>query len=306
MSRGKSSTQEQLPGMGTLTGLEHFVREQEPLAPYTWLRLGGPAQYFAEPTSQAELVELVKRSHQAALPVRILGGGSNLLVREEGVKGVVVQLTAAAFANIRHAGTKITAGGGAKLGHVVSTAVREGLAGIEMLAGIPGTLGGALHTNAGAHGEDIGQCLNQATVLTTSGEVLVRKQQDLRFGYRASSLDDLVILEAVLELEPGDPTRLTKQMQQQWILKKASQPLTDQNTTCIFKDALGRSAASLIEEAGLKGERRGDIEISDRNANFFVAGPKARAQDMLDLIAHVRKVVAGRSGTELELAIEVW
>jgi UDP-N-acetylmuramate dehydrogenase len=292
--------------MGILTGLEHFVREQEPLAPYTWLRLGGPAQYFAEPTSQAELIELVRRSHQAGLPLRILGGGSNLLVRDEGVSGVVVQLTAAAFAAIKHEGRKITAGGGAKLGHVVSTAVREGLAGIEMLAGIPGTVGGALHTNAGSHGEDIGQCLTKATVLTTAGEVLTRKGQDLRFGYRASSLDDLVILEAELELEPGDPAWLTKQMQQQWILKKACQPLSDQNTTCIFKDAGGRSAASLIEEAGLKGDRRGDVEICDRNANFFIAGRKARAGDVLDLIAHVRKVVADRSGTELELAIEIW
>src|SRR5262245_53322240 len=99
-------------GMGILTGLEHIVRENEPLAPYTWLRLGGPAQYFAEPTSQAELVELVKRCAQNNLPLRILGGGSNVLVLDEGVKGVVVQLTAAAFANIEHRGRKIIAGGG--------------------------------------------------------------------------------------------------------------------------------------------------------------------------------------------------
>ncbi len=292
--------------MGILTGLEHIVREQEPLAPYTWLRLGGSAQYFAEPTSQAELIELVKRCHQAALPLRILGGGSNLLVRDEGVKGVVVQLTAAAFANIQHSGRKLTVGGGAKLGHVISTAVREGLSGLEMLAGIPGTLGGALHTNAGTHGGDIGQSVSRATVLTTTGELLTRNKQDLRFGYRASSLDDLVILEAELELEPGDPAWLTKQMQQQWILKKASLPLSDQSTGCIFKDAGGRTAASLIEEAGLKGERRGDVEICDRNANYFVAGRKAKAHDVLELIAQVRKVVAEKSGTELELAIEVW
>jgi UDP-N-acetylmuramate dehydrogenase len=292
--------------MGILTGLEHFVREQEPLAPYTWLRVGGPAQYFAEPTSQAELVELVKRCHEHGLPVRVLGGGSNVLIRDEGVKGVVVQLTAAAFAAIQHSGKKITAGGGAKLGHVVSTAVREGLAGLEILAGIPGTVGGALHTNAGIHGGDIGQTLSSAMVLTSTGEITSRKKQDLRFGYRTSSLDDLVILSAELELEPGDPVWLTKQMQQQWILKKASLPLSDQNTGCIFKDAGGLTAASLIETAGLKGERRGDVQISDRNANHFIAGPKAKASEVLDLIAHVRKVVAEKTGTELELAIEVW
>ncbi|WP_425615357.1 UDP-N-acetylmuramate dehydrogenase [Anatilimnocola sp. NA78] len=292
--------------MSMLTGLEHIVREQEPLAPYTWLRVGGPAQYFAEPTSQAELIQLVKRAHQAGMPLRILGGGSNLLVRDEGVKGIVVHLTAAAFSNIAHSGKKITAGGGAKLGHVISTAVREGLAGLEMLAGIPGTLGGALHTNVGTHGGDIGQTVASATVLTSTGETLVRKRQDLRFGYRASSLDDLVILEAELELEPGDPAWLTKQMQQQWILKKAGQPLTEQNTVCVFKDAGGRSASSLIEEAGLKGERRGDVEMCDRNANFVIAGRKAKAAEVIDLINHVKKVVAEKSGTDLELAIEIW
>jgi UDP-N-acetylmuramate dehydrogenase len=292
--------------MSILTGLEHIIREQEPLAPFTWLRVGGAAQYFAEPTSRQELIDLVKRAHQEGLPLRILGGGSNLIVRDEGVKGIVVQLNAGAFSTIQHSGRKITAGGGAKLGHVISTAVREGLAGLEMLAGIPGTLGGALHTNVGTHGGDIGQTVASATVLTSQGEILVRKKQDLRFGYRSSSLDDLVILEAELELEPGDAAWLTKQMQQQWILKKSGQPLTDQNTVCVFKDAGGRSAASLIEEAGLKGERRGDVELCDKNPNFLIAGRKAKAAEALDLIAHLKQAVADRSGIDLELAIEIW
>ena len=127
--------------MPLLTGLEHIVRENEPLAPYTWFRLGGAAQFFAEPTTVEELAAVVQRSHREGLPVRVLGGGSKVLVRDEGVSGVVVSLSAAAFGQIRVAGSSIIAGGGAKLGHVISTAVREGLAGIEMLVGIPGTLG---------------------------------------------------------------------------------------------------------------------------------------------------------------------
>src|SRR3954469_10082967 len=125
--------------MSIPSGFEHIVRENEPLAPHTWFRLGGPAQYFAEPTSVDELTALVRRCHEAGLPVRMLGGGSNLLVRDEGVTGLVVALGAAALGRIDVAGRKVAAGGGAKLGHVISTAVREGLAGLEMLVGIPGT-----------------------------------------------------------------------------------------------------------------------------------------------------------------------
>src|SRR5258707_477791 len=139
------------------SGFEHIVRENEPLAPYTWFRLGGAAQYFAEPTSIDELAALVRRCHEAGVPGRGVGGGSNLLVRDEGVPGMVVALGAAAFGRIEVTGRKVVAGGGAKLGHVISTAVREGLAGLEMLVGIPGTVGGALHSNAGTHSGDIGQ-----------------------------------------------------------------------------------------------------------------------------------------------------
>jgi UDP-N-acetylmuramate dehydrogenase len=287
-------------------GFEHIVRENEPLAPYTWLRLGGPAQYFAEPTSVEELAALVKRCHEAGLPVRVLGGGSNLLVKDEGVQGLVLALGAAVFGSIAVAGRKITAGGGAKLGHVISAAVREGLAGLESLVGIPGTIGGALHTNAGTHGGDIGQCAASAQVMTRKGEIITRQKNELRFGYRTSSLDELAILEATLELESGDPRYLTKQMQQAWILKRAEQPLSDQPTGQIFKNPGGVSAASLIEDAKLGSAKVGDVEISDRNANFFVSGPQAKSKDVLELIEQVRKGVADRTGTELELALEVW
>src|SRR5262245_28075367 len=184
--------------MSIPAGFEHIVRENEPLAPYTWLRLGGAAQYFAEPARVEELAALVRRCFESGLAVRILGGGSNLLVRDEGITGMVVALGAAAFGKIETSGRKLVAGGGAKLGHVISTAVREGLAGMEMLVGIPGTLGGALHTNAGTHAGDIGQTAASATVMTRKGETVARQKSELRFGYRNSSLDELVILETTL------------------------------------------------------------------------------------------------------------
>jgi UDP-N-acetylmuramate dehydrogenase len=292
--------------MSTFAGFEHIVREQEPLAPLCWLRLGGAAQFFAEPTSVEELAALVRKAAEAGLGVRVLGGGSNLLVRDEGVAGLVVSLAPAVFGRIAVSGRKITAGGGAKLGHVISAAVREGLAGLEPLVGIPGTIGGALHTNAGTLGSDIGQWTTSATVLNRKGEIQTRPRSELRFGYRDSSLDDLAILEATLELEPGDSQRLTKQMQQAWILKRASEPLSEQNTGMIFKSPGGVSAASLIQQSGIQAARVGEAEISPRNANFIVVGPRATSRDVLELIAQVRSAVVERTGVELEMALEVW
>ena len=292
--------------MSIPSGFEHITREQEPLAQYTWFRLGGKAQYFAEPTSVEELSALVRRATADGLAIRILGGGSNLLVRDEGVSGLVIHLAAAAFGKITVEGRRVIAGGGAKLGHVISTAVREGLAGLEQLVGIPGTLGGALHTNAGTHGGDIGQWTQSATVMTRKGDIVSRKREELRFGYRDSSLDELVVLEATLELEKGDAPKLTKHMQQLWILKRAGQPLGDQGAGCIFKNPGGVSAAKLIEEAELKGARVGEAEVCDRSPNFILVGPRAKSRDVLELIEHVRRVVAEKTGTELEIAIEVW
>lgn len=289
-----------------LDEFEPIVRPAEPLAPHTWFQLGGPAEYYAEPRDVAQLARLVERCQQEDLPVRILGGGSNVLVRDEGVPGVVVRLPESGFGQIEVRGRRVVAGGGAKLGHVISTAVREGLAGLETLVGIPGTIGGALHGNAGSRGGDIGQWAERATVLTRTGEVAERGRDELVFAYRQSSLDELVILAAEFELDHDDPEQLTKRMQQQWIVKKSAQPLAHQSAGCIFKNPRGMSAGLLIDQAGLKGTRVGGAEVSDRHANFIVAEPGATTNDVLRLIELVRSRVADRLGMELELEIEIW
>ncbi len=287
-------------------GLEHIVREGELLAPYTWLRLGGEAQYLAEPTDMDELAELVRRCREEDMPVRLLGGGSNILVRDEGVSGLVIHLAAARFCDVSIKDGVVTAGGGAKLTHVISTAVRDGLAGLEQLVGIPGTVGGALRGNVSCHGSDIGQYTKAATVLTHAGEITSRSRENMVFAYRESNLDELVILDAQFELEEADPRELTKRMQKLWIVNKAAQPLRNQTTAMTFKDPGGISAASLIEQAGLKGARAGAAQLSDRNANFIVTGTDASSRDVLELIDHLRGRVSERLGVELETAIDIW
>lgn len=287
-------------------GFEHILRENELLSAHTWFRIGGPAQYFAEPTNMDELVALVARCRQEEVPVRLLGGGSNLLVRDEGVEGVVIHLAAAPFAQIKVQGDVIVAGGAAKLHHLISASVGEGFAGLETLVGIPGTVGGALHINAGTETADIGQHLASATVLTRNAQVLTRQGDDLRFAYQQSSLDELVILDASFKLERGDPAELTRRMQKTWIAKSASQPSASQNCGCIFKNPSGASAATMIEEAGLRGSRVGDAEVSDRNANFIVTHPRCKADDVLRLIELLRSGVEDRLGVTLESAIQIW
>jgi UDP-N-acetylmuramate dehydrogenase len=219
---------------------------------------------------------------------------------------LTLNLAAAAFSQISVESRTVSAGGGAKLGHVISTAVREGLAGLEQLVGIPGTIGGALHGNSGGHGADIGQWTTSATVMTRTGEIVVHPRDELRFSYRQSSLDELVILSAEFTLEKDDPLELTKRMQTVWIVKKANLPQGNQNAGCIFKDVGGISAASLVEQAGLKSARVGEAAVCPQNANFIVANPNATSDDVMKLIELLRDGVAERMGVTLESAIEIW
>jgi UDP-N-acetylmuramate dehydrogenase len=288
------------------SGFDEIVRLHEPLAPHTWMGIGGPAAFFVEPRSVEELQTVVRRAAAEGLPIRVLGGGSNLLVREVGVPGVVLRLSAPVFNQIQAAKNVAIAGGGARLGHVISTAVRAGLGGLEALVGIPGTIGGALHGNAGGNGGDIGQWTCSADVMTRSGEIISRGRDDLVFAYRHSSLDELVILSAQFTLEEEDAQELTKRMQMQWIVKKAGQPLAHQSAGCIFKNPRGISAGMLIDQAGMKGTRVGGAEVSDRHANFIVVDRDATSNDVLQLIDLVRSRVAEQLGVELELEIEIW
>jgi UDP-N-acetylmuramate dehydrogenase len=291
--------------MAALSGID-CVREQVPLADRTWFKVGGAARYFAEPTSVDELQAVVERCRDESLHVHVLGGGSNVLVRDEGVAGMVIALSHPSFAEIKTAGERVTVGSGAMLANAITVTVGAGLAGLEPLVGIPGTVGGALHGNAGSHGGDIGQWACRATVMTRNGEIIERQRGDLVFAYRQSSLDELVILSADFELEKEDPLVVTKRMQKQWIVKKANLPMAHENTGCIFKNPRGMSAGMLIDQCGLKGEQVGDAEVSQRHANFFVTKPGATAKDVLQLIDVVRNRVAERMGVELETEIEIW
>ncbi len=292
--------------MSLLSGYEHIVRENEPLAPFTRLNIGGNAEYFAEPTNEEELVGLVKQFSEANQPIRLIGSGTNLLINDAGVKGLVIHLAAPDFCTLTVNENRITVGGGTRLSHFVAAAVREGLAGPEQLVGLPGTIGGALHNNTDAHGVDIGTWVESAEVLTRAGELITRKKDSLSFSYRQSSLSELVILKAefILEREPAE--NLTKAMQKLWIVRRSQQPSSELQASYMFKDLGGELAGDLIEQAGLKGTRAGKVELLDSDPNFFVAEAGATSEDVLSLLKTVQTQVSERLEQTLEPAIQIW
>jgi UDP-N-acetylmuramate dehydrogenase len=289
--------------------LEEFaeiVRRDEPLAPYTALRIGGPAEMLVQPRTVPELSAVVRRCAAEHLPMRVLGTGGNILIRDEGVKGVVLRLVEPAFTHLSVEGKRLRAGSGAALSAFISEAARHGLAGLESLVGVAGTVGGALRCNAGERSGEIGQFVQLVEVLDDAGEAQVRHRDELRFAYRWSNLDDPVLLAAEFELERDEPDAIVKRLRKTWIQRKASQPLTYQAASRIFKTPRGFSASLLISQAGLVGARVGGAEVSDRDANFIVAEPGTSARDVLRLIDMIRSRVAERSGIDLELEMAVW
>lgn len=292
--------------MSLLIDFAEITKENESLAPHTWLKVGGPAQFFVEPRDLDELLAVIKCCNTDDIPLRLLGSGTNLLVRDEGVSGVVLKLDPTGFSEISVEGTIVKAGSAALLSALISETVKNSLAGLETMVGIPGTVGGALHGNVGGVDGGIGQFVQSVTVVTSQGEQFTRKEDELTFAYRSSSIDELAIIEATFELPQGDTDEMTNRMKKGWIMKKESQPLSHQSAGCIFKNPRGHSASALIDEAGLKGTKVGHAQISDRHANFFITEDGATSDDLLKLIDITRSKIAEQFDIELELEIVIW
>lgn len=279
---------------------------EEPLARHTWLRLGGPAQYFLTPRTEEELLAIVQTCRQLTIPIHILGSGSNLLVRDEGIRGAVIRVIEPLLSEVRVEGTNVIAGGGTMLSHMITEAVRAGLGGVEHLVGIPGTIAGAVVGNSGGRAGDIGQLASSVTVLTQDGTVATRKGDELSFSYRRSSFQDMLVLSVTLSLTQDDSEELNRRIRKNWIMKRSTQPLADQSAGCIFRNPRGLSAGALIEQCGLKGLSVGKARISERHANFIVTEAGASSRDVEQLISRIQKAVAEKFAVDLELEIKVW
>jgi UDP-N-acetylmuramate dehydrogenase len=292
------------PVIAELKEFAEFVKPNEPLAPYTHLKLGGPAEALVQPRTLPELCAVVRRCFEKKLPLRLLGGGCNILVRDEGVRGVVLRLRGPAFSEVTVEGRRVRAGCGAPLSALISHAARHGLAGLETLVGTPGTVGGALRQNAGERSGEIGQYVRRVEVVDRAGQVETRDREELAYG--AGSDDDPVLVAAEFELDSDGPGGIVKRMRKAWITRKQAQPFSFQAACRVFKNPRGLSAAGLIAQAGLAGTRVGGAEVSERDANYIIAHAGSTARDVLRLIDLVRARVLERFNAELELELAVW
>lgn len=284
-----------------------------PLGPMTWFGIGGKASLVAHPQSASDLSAIIQRCRQVSAPVRVLGAGANLLVSDKGVDGVVVVLDGPAFQKIEITDNIVRAGAGVHLFKLINATVAQGLAGLEVLAGIPATVGGALCMNAGGTYGDIGRSVRSITLMDSQGEVFTRDRSDLVFSYRASNISARFIIEAEFELEAEDHDALSKRYKQVLAYKQATQPLSANSAGCTFKNPPDdpitgekRPAGKLIDLAGLKGTRIGGAEVSPQHANFIVCHKGCTASDVIALIEKMQQVVRDKFNIELEREVVIW
>ena len=279
-------------------------RRDVPFARLTTLGVGGLCRWLFEPTTEAEAQTFVRACAQEGLPWRVLGGGSNLVVLGD----LEIPVLRLAFPKeIRREGTCLTAP--ASHGHIAlaEATAAAGLSGLEFASGIPGSLGGAIRMNAGAYGREWIDVLARYRFLTPSGELVEKAPEPGEFRYRWSFLTGgHVVLSATADLVEGDPAQIRAQVAEYREKRGTSQPLSRRNAGCIFKNPPGLSAGRLIDQAGLKGLRIGDAEVSPEHANFLVNHGHATAAEFAELMAVVRAKVLALHGVELEPEVEIW
>ena len=290
-----------IPGLGADT----LVRQNEPLSKHTTMRVGGAADLYVEPATEQDLGKVLafcaKRGHKTLF----LGRGSNLLVKDAGFRGVVICLAHRYFSRIEIAGNRITCGAGARLKSISVEAKRSGLAGLEFLEGIPGSLGGGLRMNAGAMGGSLFDVVETVRLMGHDGQIREQAPAELPVMYRScATFKDHVALSAVLRGQPGSRDAIEERMNAYSRKRWDSQPAAP-SAGCIFKNPPSTSAGKLIDELGLKGTRVGGAVVSAEHGNFIVNDGAATARDVLELIEVIRKRVRAERDIELQTEVEI-
>jgi len=280
--------------------------KNEPLKKHTSFRIGGPAAYFLQPKNMEELIEALKFAKEHKFMYSVMGAGSNLLVLDKGFPGLVIKI-AGGFNAINIRGRTVRVGAGILLPPLLNYLARKGLGGLEFLAGIPGTVGGAVVMNAGAWGKEIGDFVQSVKVLDNKGKVQIIEGRKMQMGYRRSIFHKakLIIFEIVLKLRKSRSKMIRNRITEFLKQRRMSQPLGIPNAGCVFKNPKGRFAGKLIEEAGCKEMRVGDAQVSAKHANFIVNLGDAKARDVLKLLTRVQRMVKERFKVRLEPELKI-
>lgn len=283
------------------------VKKNEPLANHTTMKIGGPADLFIEPSSVEHLKTVMNVIEKHGLNWRAIGRGSNLLVSDKGIEGAVIKLSSG-LDHLEINDTSITVGGGHSLVSLSTLISKKGLSGLEFASGIPGSVGGAVYMNAGAHGSDISKILTKAHILFDDGKMEWLSNQEMGFSYRTSVLQKTrpgIVVEAVFELVKGDRAAIVAQMQKNKDYRKETQPWNFPCAGSIFRNPLPNYAGKLIETAGLKGFSLGGAKISEMHGNFIVNAGNATAEDVLALIQHVKDTIFTLYKVKMETEVEI-
>lgn len=272
----------------------------EPMKKHTSFRIGGPADIMVLPASEEEIIHALKVCKDTSVPFFIMGNGSNLLVRDKGIRGVVIKISEN-YSKIEVNGTNIKAQSGVLLSTLSRAAVRNSLKGLEFASGIPGTLGGAITMNAGAYGGEMKDVVASVRCIDSNGKIHILPKEDMNFGYRTSRIQttDLIVSEVNMELEYGDQQESLDLMADLARRRREKQPLAYPSAGSTFKRPVGYYAGKLIQDCGLKGLRIGDAQISELHAGFIINLGNATAQNVIDLINKVQEVIYDKYGVKM-------
>lgn len=286
--------------------MAEVIKSNESLKEHVFTKIGGQADILAVPTTYTDIQRIVTYAHQHGVPLTVLGNGSNVIIRDGGVRGIVLQTSGLEDMGLTEDGL-LFAQCGAKIIDVSRYALELELAGLEFACGIPGTVGGALYMNAGAYGGEVAHVLRSALVLKKDGQILTLQGDELQWGYRKSifSSGEYVVLEARFDLKSGTHAAIKSIMDDLTHQRESKQPLEFPSCGSVFKRPPGRYAGQLIQESGLQGIRIGGAEVSRKHAGFIVNVDQATATDYIGLIHHVRNTVNDKFGILLETEVEI-
>lgn len=283
------------------------IKENELLANHTTYKIGGPAKILIEPSGISNLLNAIKLIKEMNVPFRVIGRGSNLLVSDKGFDGVIVKM-GKGMDHLDIKGTELLVGSGYSIVTLATVAGKQGLTGLEFAAGIPGSVGGAVYMNAGAHGSEMSKIVKKVHVMFQNGETKWLSVEEMQYSYRTSVLQNIhpgIVLECVLQLSEGKPDSIAEKIQANKNYRKNTQPYNFPCAGSVFRNPLPHYAGKLIEELGLKGFSIGGAKVSDLHGNFIVNADKATAQDVLDLIAYIQNRVREKFGVELHTEVEM-
>lgn len=284
------------------------LRLNEDMSSHTTLRIGGPADIYAIPDDVVSLKNILLYLSKKDIPVTAHGGGSNILVSDSGIEGAVISSLSLSRIEVIERGNDVVrlfVESGTPLQSLLNISKEEGLSGLEGLAGIPGTVGGAVKGNAGSFGMEIADVIESIALMDLKGNISIINRKDVGFRYRGSEIPEGFILSAIIRLKRDDPKEVAKRIKSFHDEKREKQPLTSWSAGCVFKNPEGLKAGKLIDEAGCKGMKKGDIEVSMKHANFFINRGNGKASDFLSLMDEVKTRVFSYFGIELEPEIRI-